>query len=174
MIKKTLFIKVFINGGETVDGTELDDVTLTKGNTGVNKFEITGTPVTVDYTVNTTVLENKDMTSGNISYSNVDVYVDGIKKATSDSNGLATVALAQNSTHTLTFKGNGVIERSVSVTAGTSDSKLNVPLVVFDADNNGIVNAKDFAIVNKDKKYAKSKQYFKNFINVEASSFEYK
>ncbi len=172
--QKTLYIKVFINGGETVDGTELDDVTLTKGNTGVNKFEITGTPVTVDYTVNTTVLENKDMTSGSISYSNVDVYVDGIKKATSDSNGLATVSLAQNSTHTLTFKGNGVIERSVSVTAGTSDSKLNVPIVVFDADNNGIVNAKDFAVVNKEEKYAKSKQYFKNFINVEASSFEYK
>ncbi len=170
----TIYILVFINGGETVDGTELDDATLNKGNTGLNKFEICGTPLDVEYTINTTVLENKDMTSGKVSWGGVDIYVDGIKKTTSDSNGSATLALSPNNTYTLTFKGNGALERNVTVTTGSTGDSLNVPLVVFDADNNGIVNAKDFAVIKKSSKYSKIDHYFVNFINAESKTMQYK
>lgn len=169
-----LYIKIFINGGETVDGTELDDATLTKGNTGLNKLEISGTQMSTDVNITTTVLENKTDKTGSIAWGGVDIYVDGVYRTTSSADGTATVSLPQNSTAVLTFKGENVTQRTAEVAVGTQAQSLNAPLLVFEVTGDGFINAKDYSVINKNSKYAEAKKYFINFVNTDTSGFVYK
>lgn len=166
-----LYIKVFINGGESVDGTELELVT--KGNTGINGVELSGTPMAAAVTFKTTVLETKDAVTGTIAYEGASVYVNGALKGETDSDGNITLVLAKGKDYTVTVKGSGIAERSVAIT-NAEDGEIDVPILVFDVNNDGYINAKDYAIINKNSKYASYKQYFANFINTDVSAFVYK
>lgn len=167
----TLYIKIFINGGEGVEGDELE--LLTKGNTGINNIEISGIPNAVAVQFNTTLLENKGDLSGNINVANVGIYINNSLRATTDENGLATIKLAENSVNTVELKGDGITPRTVEVTANSANTKQNVALMAYDVNNDGYVNAKDFAVINKEEKYASYAAYFKNFINVATGEFTY-
>lgn len=169
--QEKLYIKVFINGGESVDGTELELVT--KGNTGINTVELSGTPIGANVTFKTTVLESKTATTGTASWSGAEIYADGIYRGVTDDNGSLTLSLAKNTAHTVVIKGAGITERTVTVPTVTDGSEINVPLLVFDANNDGYINAKDYAIINKNSKYSPTKQYFVNFINTKTSEFIY-
>lgn len=168
--QEKLYIKVFINGGESVDGTELELVT--KGNTGINGIELSGTPTAATVNVTATVLESKTATAGTIGFEGAQVYVNGALKGTTDSNGTVTFEVAKGKAYTITVKGSSVVERTVSV-ANATDEDINIPVLVFDVNNDGIINAKDYAVINKDSKYDSSKQFFSNFINTKTSEFVY-
>lgn len=168
--QEKLYIKVFINGGESVDGTELDLVT--KGNTGMNGVELSGIPVASSVNVQATVLETKTSQTGSIAVEGADIYVNGSLYGTTDSDGNITLALAKGKDYNITVKGAGIVERSVTVTA-QDNASVNVPVLIFDVNGDGVINAKDFAVINKDSKYASSKQFFKNFINTKTNEFVY-
>ncbi|MGN1420249.1 MAG: CotH kinase family protein [Eubacterium sp.] len=165
-----LYIKVFINGGESVDGTELELVT--KGNTGINGIELSGTPIAAAVNVKATVLESKDAVTGTIGFEGAQVYVNGTLRGTTDSNGDLALELAKGKAYTVTVKGSAVVERTVEITSA-ADGDMNIPVLVFDVNNDGIINAKDYAVINKDSRYDSSKQFFKNFINTKTSEFVY-
>lgn len=165
-----LYIKVFINGGESVDGTELELVT--KGNTGINSIELSGTPVAATVNVTAAVLETKNAVTGTIGFEGAQVYVNGTLRGTTDSNGAVTLEIAKGKAYTITVKGSSVVERNVEI-ASAADGDINIPVLVFDVNNDGIINAKDYALINKDNKYNSSKQFFKNFINTKTSEFVY-
>lgn len=169
--QETLYIKVFINGGESVDGTELELVT--KGNTGINAIEINGTPMTSKVTVKSTVLETPDATTGNIAFEGVDVYIDGVIKGTTNAKGEFTIELDNNKTHEITLSGDGIVDRTVTKQI-SGDGTLNIPVLVFDVNDDGYINAKDYAMISKNSKYNGIKQFFENFINVNTSEFIYK
>ena len=169
--QEKLYIKIFINGGESVDGTELE--LTTKGNTGINNVEISGIPNAVSVTINTTLLEKKGDVSGNINVSDVGIYINNSLWAETNENGLATIKLAENSVNTILLKGNGIAPKTIEVTANSNTPAQNIPLMAYDVNNDGYVNAKDFAIINKDEKYSSYRQYFSNFINVVTEEFTY-
>lgn len=169
--QEKLYIKIFINGGEDVKGDELEFDT--KGNTGINGIEISGIalPEYVDF--NTTLLESPTAQTGTINVGNVDVYVNGALKAVTDENGKATVGLVKGETATIEFRGNGIAPRTVVVTADGAVSEKNVPLMAYDVNNDGYVNAKDYAIITKESKYSAYEEFFQNFINVKTDEFVY-
>ena len=166
-----LYIKVFINGGEAVDGDELNIVT--KGNTGINGLEINGIPVSIPVEFKTTLLEAPGTDKGSEPLANVDVYVDGIYRTTTNNSGVAYVNFIEGASANIELKGNGIVTRAVSVTATTGISRQNVPLMAYDVNNDGYVNAKDFAIISKDSSKEGYKTYFKNFINIKTAEFVY-
>ncbi len=168
-----LYIKVFINGGEGVDSTELD--LALKGNTGINGIEISGTKIPEKYslTINTTVLETKDGVSGSIPFGDINVYVNGAFSGKSDSDGILTIDnLLQGSTYDIKFDGRNIAEKTITKTMSASEA-INVPVLIFDVNGDGYINAKDYAMINKENAYATSKQYFSNFINTKTSEFKY-
>lgn len=169
--QEKLYIKIFINGGEDVKGDELEFDT--KGNTGINGVEISGIalPVYVDF--NTTLLESSTAQTGSINVSNVDIYVNGSLKATTDENGKATVGLAKGEPITVEFKGDGIAARTVVITADGNTPEQNVPLMAYDVNHDGYVNAKDYAIITKEQKYSSYEKFFQNFINVKTNEFTY-
>ncbi len=169
--QETLYIKVFINGGEAVNGTELEDVV--KGNTGLNGFEINGIPVSYEIEFNTTLLESQDSDTGTIAVGNVDIYVNGTLKATTDENGSATVSLANGLESTIEFKGDSIATRTVVITADSTTESQSVALMAYDLNGDGYVNAKDFSIMVNDSQYSAYKDYFINFVNVRTSEFTY-
>lgn len=162
-----LYIKIFINGGESVDGDELEF--LTKGNTGINQIELSGTPIPSQASIQATILQTKTSQSGYIGFEGVDIYVNGAYKGTTDENGSLSVYLASNKSYEITYSGDGIVDRTV-VTNGTS---ISTPLLVFDVNDDGYINAKDYALINKDSRYSRAKQYFNNFINTNTSEFVY-
>ena len=169
--QEKLYIKVFINGGESVDGTELE--LLTKGNTGINTIELSGIPMVSTVTVNSTVLENPNDMKGNISFGGVEVYVDGVLKGTTDAQGNLTMQLANNAKYEISFKGSNIVDRTITKNV-VGDEIMNVPVLVFDVNNDGYINAKDYAIIKKDSKYDSIRPFFENFINCHTSEFVYK
>ena len=160
--QETLYIKIFINGGESVDGTELNLVT--KGNTGIDGVEICGTPLAKTVGFNVVLPEGKNSTVPATAVSNAEIYVDGVLMGETDSNGSASVRLAIGRDSSIEVKfGNASRTVVVSTTESTADQ--TVALQVLDANNDGYVNAKDFAVVNKNSKYDSYKSYFNSYIN---------
>lgn len=169
--QEKLYIKVFINGGESVTGSELE--LITKGNTGINSIELSGIAIQREIEIKTTVLENPDDTAGTIAWSNVNVAVDGVDTCVTDVNGIASIMAEPGSTHEITLSGDGIITRTYTITVD-GNVAINAPLLVFDVNGDGYVNAKDYAIISKDSKYSGIKELFKNFINFETAGFLYK
>lgn len=167
-----LYLMIFINGGESVDGTELELVT--KGNTGINTIELSGIaiPQTVDVTINTVALENTSAVSGTIPV-DATVTVDGVDYTTENSS--VTVPMSDGVTYTVSASVNGTFVNKVRV-AASSDASVTVPVVAVDMNGDGIVNAKDYAYIIKltdsDKKTL-YKTIFQNFVNVKDSTFTY-
>lgn len=171
--QEKLFIKVFVNGGETVDATALDDLKLNKGNTGINTIELNGIPMVSTLSINTTVLETPDASTGNIAFGGVNVYVDGELKCTTDSLGNAAIQLPNNKSYQITIGGDGMIDRVINQPV-YGDVVINTPVFMYDVNEDGYVNAKDYAVMSKNSKYNDAKPFFENFINYKTSEFSYK
>lgn len=171
--QEKLYIKIFINGGESVDGTELDDPSIIKGNTGINGIEINGIGIPVNVEFNTTLLESIGAQNGSINVPNVDIYVNGELKATTDSNAVATVPLSRNTVSTIEFRGEGIAARTITLTADAATPAQNISLMAYDVNADGYVNAKDYAIINKNSQYSSYKEHFDKFINVKTDEFTY-
>lgn len=168
--QEKLFIKIFINGGEGVDGTELE--LATKGNTGINGIEISGVEIDRTVKIKTTVIESPTATEGTVPWANASVTVDGSPAGTTDENGNLTLSFEQGSTHEITISGEGFEPRTYNVTLD-ENVNINAGLFVFDVNGDGVVNAKDYAMMTKDSRYNNVKSLFKNFINFDASNFTY-
>lgn len=169
--KDKLYIKIFINGGEGVEGDELE--ALTNGNTGLNGFEINGISTPIEAQINTTLLESVGAATGSINVKNVDVYINNQLQATTDENGMATVMLAKGENAIVTLKREGIATKTVTIKAVDSSEVWNIAVMAYDVNNDGYVNAKDFAIISKESEYSAYKPYFNNFINVQTDTFKY-
>lgn len=170
--KSKLYIKIFINGGECVNGDELE--LALKGNTGINTIELNGISLYKDITVTATVLENQNAVSGTLPVSSADVYVNGSLTAVTDENGQAVITVIAENDNVITVGGKGITDRSITVLGTDAATQINAPVLIFDINEDGFINAKDYAIINKDSRYDASKQYFANFINVKTFEFSYK
>ena len=170
--KETLYIKLFINGGESLDGTELADVT--KGNTGINNIEINGIPVPrkVDVTVNTYLLSapgKTDLTSPVAA----SISIEG-EQITHEQNSVV-LSLTEGTTYTISVTATGTFTREVSFVAA-ENQVLNLGVVALDLNADGIINAKDFTRILRitaDHQEKAFEEAFENFINVREESFEY-
>lgn len=168
--QEKLYIKIFINGGEGVDGTELE--LATKGNTGINAVEINGVKIDRTVKIKTTVLDNPESGSGTLPWANAAVTVDGSPAGTTDAQGNLTLSFEKGSTHEITISGDEFPTRTYNVTLD-ENVNINAGLFVYDVNGDGVVNAKDYAMMTKDSKYDNAKSLFKNFINYDASNFTY-
>ncbi|MCR5208214.1 MAG: CotH kinase family protein [Eubacterium sp.] len=171
-----LYIKVFINGGETVEGDELDDpLEVTKGNTGINAIELSGVPMPSDYTltVNTVMLEDPDVDSGSYAVDTA-VTVNGEEYETE--NGTLTVTVSDGETVTIVANSGMTFERTLSFTADSVNAaSVTIPVVAIDFNSDGVINAKDYAIILKEKSddLQLYKTVFQNFMNVKENNFVY-
>lgn len=163
-----LYIKVFINGGEAVNGKELE--LLDAGNTGINGIELSGiaVPVPVDVTIKTVALENPVDSTGTRAVSSK-IVVDGTEYTAT--NGVVTVRMNSNVKSHIYASVNGSFVNSVSYTP-TGNAVITVPVVDVDMNGDGIVNAKDYAMIIKSKD-ANKKAAFNNFINIKDDTFKY-
>lgn len=178
--KETVYIKVFINGGENIAGYELADTvnSVGKGNTGINNIELcglTGEPDEFSVSINTVVLETLGATSGTAPLAGVDVYVDNVLAGTTDENGSVSCMLSKGA-HTV-FLDNTTFSRTVEITvAGVVNESFSVPLVALDADKNGIINIRDYSLIIQDTSNPNALLYdniFMEFINVTEAGFTY-
>ncbi|MBQ3903850.1 MAG: hypothetical protein II744_02635, partial [Eubacterium sp.] len=173
--KEHLYIKVFINGGETVDGEELDDeLEVTKGNTGINAITLSGIAIPTDFelTVNTTMLESPDAISA--SYP-VDTTVSINGQSYETENGSLTFTASEGQTYTIVANSGKTFRHTVTYTANSQNAALTIPVVAIDFNNDGIVNAKDYARIIKEYPNCiiTCSQVVQNFLNVRDGEFEY-
>lgn len=167
--KDNVYIKIFINGGESVDGAELE--TLLKGNTGLNNLEICGValPGEIEYVINTVAFE--DASCSAIGKTNVPAFVTVNDQTYYAQDGTITVTLTENERYTATASANsaGTFANTVNITAKAGGTKT-IPVVALDVVADGVINAKDYAMISKDGKYATTKDYLKSifdeFINM--------
>ena len=170
--QEKLFLKVFINGGESVDGTELE--TVLRGNTGINGIELSGVrlPKSYSVTLNTVALENVKDTTGTQSV-DAKITVDGKEYTTTD--GQLVVDLTEGKTYRAVLSVNGSFERTVEITPSEGLS-LTTALVCVDMNGDGIINGIDYAMIRKnltgDKKESYSK-IFSNFADCSQENFSY-
>ncbi|MBR3149509.1 MAG: CotH kinase family protein [Eubacterium sp.] len=168
--QQTLYLKLFINGGESIDGNELRD--MLKGNTGIENITISGIGEApdVDFTVNTVSYDGL----GGAGYP-VDavITVDGNDYDTD--NGSATLQLKTGNTYSASVSVNGTFANSFSFTVSENGS-VTVPVVAVDMNGDGYINGKDLAYIkkltNSDKRSA-YKNAFSHLVGAEASSFTY-
>ena len=170
--KETLYIKIFINGGESVDSAELADVD--KGNAGINNVEINGIPIPgdVDITVNTYLLSAPDKTDLSTPVATT-LTVNG--ETVSQQQSSVVLCLTEGTTYTISVSATGTFTREVTLTA-QPDMVLNLGVVALDLNADGVINAKDYSKIIRISADAQEKAYeaaFSNFINVKQNSFEY-
>lgn len=156
-----LFIKIFINGGESVDGDELIDVL--KGNTGINNIELSGIPLSRQITVSAVLPQALNGTVNSTAISGAQISVNGLYRTNTDSSGTAVINIPQSIDAVITIKFENT-EKSVTISAADSADKQEIALPIFDYNNDGYVNAKDFAKINSNTAYSDYKQYFSNYI----------
>lgn len=167
-----LFIKIFINGGESVDGTELDLVT--KGSTYIDNVELSGVviPVIVDVTINTVALENVTDVTGSTPV-DASIIVDGTLYQTT--NGSVVIPMTSGVTTTVYASVYGTFVNTVSVTAAEG-AAVTIPVVALDVVTDGVINGKDYVWMYK-KGNAQQKELagrcFQNLINIKDENFIY-
>ncbi len=170
--KEKLYIKVFINGGESVDGAELE--TLLKGNTGINDIVLSGIaiPKAAQVTFNTVALENRTDSTGTYPVDAV-VTINGVDYSTT--NGQVTVELDNDAVYTASAAVNKTFVNDVEFTAADG-ANITIPLVCVDLTGDGVINAKDFVLITRLQDNDKKEHYktiFHNFMNVKSNSFTY-
>ncbi|MBR2100876.1 MAG: hypothetical protein IJ927_06145, partial [Eubacterium sp.] len=170
--KETLYIKIFINGGESVDSAELADVD--KGNAGINNVEINGIPIPgdVDVTVNTYLLSAPDKTDLSTPVATT-LTVNG--ETVSQQQSSVVLCLTEGTTYTISVSATGTFTREVTLTA-QPDMVINLGVVALDLNADGVINAKDYSKIIRISADAQEKAYeaaFSNFINVKQNSFTY-
>lgn len=143
--QEKLYIKVFINGGESVDGAELE--TLLKGNTGINSIELNGikTPVDVEFTVSTVVQDAEEIS--------VDATVRVNNTEYKTENGSVTITAQEGRTVDIKASMNGksyfTDTQTVTVSQGQN---YTIPVFALDPVGDGVFNAKDYAFINNNFK----------------------
>lgn len=175
--QETVYIKLFINGGENLAAYELSDElnSLGKGNAGINGVELCGVEIktTSTITVNTTVLESAEAQSGTLALAEIDVYLDGALAGTTDENGALALELEAGE-HTLVF-ATPTFARTVVITA-SGDEALNVPLVAVDLNGDGFVNMRDYSLIGTEISSEHQQAYkdaLSSLINISQSTFNY-
>ena len=175
--QETVYIKLFINGGENLAAYELSDElnSLGKGNAGINGVELCGVEIktTSTITVNTTVLESAEAQSGTLALAEIDVYLDGALAGTTDENGALALELEAGE-HTLVF-ATPTFARTVVITA-SGDEALNVPLVAVDLNGDGFVNMRDYSLIRTEISSEHQQAYkdaLSSLINISQSTFNY-
>lgn len=164
-----VYIKVFINGGESVDGAELE--TLLKGNTGLNDLEISGIalPGQVDFVIKTVAYEDYELQ--NVGKTPVPAYVTVGDEQYFAEDGTLTLSLTEGEKITATASPNaeGTFSSTATFTVREDGSK-SIAIVAVDPVADGFINAKDYAMISKDSKYTTSRDYLKNifeqFVNM--------
>lgn len=170
--KDKLYIKIFINGGESVDGEELE--TLLKGNTGINDIVLSGIaiPKATEVTFNTVALENRTDSTGTYPVDAV-VSINGVDYATT--NGQVTVELDNGAIYTASAAVNKTFANDVEFTAADG-ANITIALVCVDMNGDGVINVKDFVLISRIQDNDKKEQYttiFRRFMNVKSKSFNY-
>lgn len=171
---ESLYIKVFINGGETISGKELE--LMDGGYTGINAIELSGVrlPVSTSVTINTVVLENKTDNTGTMPV-DATVMIDGVEYTTQS--GTLDVDMTVGNIYTIEATVFGTFVNTVKYTAIENDT-LVIPLVAFDLNTDGIINGKDFAKILKLKNTDPERRtayepLFRNFADVKQDGFVY-
>ncbi len=170
--QETLYIRLFINGGETIDGNELVD--MLKGNTGIDNISLSGISEApnVSFDVNTVLLENAGDNTGSYPV-DATVTVDGEEYQTSG--GTVELNLKSGSTHIAEVTANGTFVNRVAFTV-SEDGSVTVPVVAVDMNGDGIINGRDYAaikgITNSEKK-AKFRSSFASLVGAESDNFTY-
>ncbi|MBE6817166.1 MAG: hypothetical protein E7520_05635 [Ruminococcaceae bacterium] len=168
----TLYLKVFLNGGETVEGDELAD--MLKGNTGADNIVLSGIPDApeVSFAVNTVMLEKAGDTSGTTPV-DATVRINGTDYNTQ--NGTVLFALTSGDTVTAEVSVNGTFTRTVTFVA-TENGSVTVPVLAVDMNGDGFVNGRDYAAIQKitdSALKAKYKNAFAAFVGAESYTFIY-
>lgn len=170
--QEKVYIKVFINGGESVDGAELE--TVLKGNTGINNIELSGVKIPKVYsvTLNTVALEKVKDATGTQSV-DASITIGGNEYTTTD--GQLVVDLTEGKSYKAVMSVNGTFERTVEITP--SDSlEITTALVCVDLNGDGVVNGIDYAMIRKtlpdDKKESYSK-IFSDLAGINQENFNY-
>lgn len=171
--QEKLYIKIFINGGESIDGNELD--TVIKGNTGIDNVELSGIamPKKVNVTVTPVALEKPTDTAGTYAV-DAKVIINGTDYTTE--NGSASIPLNDGEEYTAQVSVNGTFVNTVTFTAAEG-AAVSVPVVCLDMNGDNIINVKDYAIIDKtikdaDQK-AKFKSIFPSFLGTRGVDFTY-
>ena len=123
--------------------------------------------------IKATVLESKTATEGSTTLEGVKVYVNGDFVGTTDKNGEVRCLLTEGEYNVLL--DNGTFNREQTVTV-SDDVEYNMPMMVLDINKDGVVNAKDYAMISSvgDESLASLyNEIFMNFINVREKSFTY-
>ncbi len=170
--QEKLYIKVFINGGESVDGTELE--TVLKGNTGINAIEISGIkiPSTYNVTINTVALEDKNGTHSDYSV-DTNVTVNGVEYKTTG--GTLTLQVTEGETYKIGASVGNTFVNTVSYVPA-DNAVLTLPVVCLDAVEDGVINAKDYAEIYHSKDEQNKEYYlsiFQEFINAQPDDIKY-
>ncbi|WP_177918609.1 hypothetical protein [uncultured Eubacterium sp.] len=116
------------------------------------------------YTVSGTVYEAIDGTGtvGTTALSNVDVYVNGKKAATTANDGKFTAKVAVGKEAKVEFKGDGVVTRTL--TYSDTVEGLNVGVVAVDYNGNGKIDAVDAALTAKKGVKGLTNEQFKSLL----------
>lgn len=140
--QEKLYIKVFINGGESVDGAELE--TVLKGNTGINGIELCGikTPGDVTFTVNT-VAENAEDIS-------IDAKVYVGNKEYDTQNGTVQITTQEGRTLEIKASMNGKTYFTNAVKVNVDETPIyTLPVFALDPVGDNVFNAKDYAFISR-------------------------
>ena len=168
----TLYLKIFINGGETIEGDEL--VEMLKGNTGIDNITLSGISEApqVEYTVNTVLLENAGDNSGTYPVDST-VTINGVEYETDG--GSVQLSLKEGNDYQASVSVNGTFTNTVTFTA-TENGSTTVPVVAVDMNGDGYINGRDYAsikwILNSEKK-AKFRSSFASLVGETSDTFEY-
>ena len=170
--QQKLYIRLFINGGETVDGNELAD--MLKGNTGIDNISISGISEApeVTFDINTVLLENAGDNSGSYPV-DATVTVDGTSYTASG--GTASIRLQSGSTHIAEVSVNGTFVNRVPFTVSENGS-VTIPVVAVDMNGDGIINGRDYAQIKRisdSTKKAKFKSSFASLVGTQSDNFTY-
>lgn len=146
--QQSLYIKVFINGSDSVDGTSLADAI--KGNTGINKIELSGIgekpPVVYNtLTINTVAQETKGV-SGAVA---VDAFITINGTQYQTTNGTLTLEFESGTVINADFSANGTTFVDSYTVTLDSDATYTVGVVALDVVADGVINVKDKAQINR-------------------------
>lgn len=166
--KEKVYIKIFINGGESVEGQELE--LMTKGNTGINSIELSGIEIPSYYnlTVKTVVKDTPEATEGTVATDAVVVIND---KVYNTENGEVAVSLLEGKNYSIYASLNGETFVEGTTVVLNEDTQVVMPIVAVDYVADGLFNAKDYAKFNREVKNDTLrnhlKQIFENFYTAE-------
>lgn len=166
--KEVIYIKVFINGGEAVNGKELELVD--SGNTGINNIELSGVAIakTKDVTITIVALEDMNGTVGTTPVEAEKIKVNGSDYTTE--NGQIIVPMTEGESYNITASVTGTFANEITTNYNAGD--ISIPVIAVDMNSDGVVNAKDYALIRKAKDSYKQ-NIFQKFVNLKEIDFDY-